>query len=61
MEGVPFRAPGGMLVPLLASVIMVWMLSTLEWKELLAASGLVVISGLIYVLLGRGMAGKVKT
>jgi amino acid transporter len=48
MEGVPFRAPGGMWVPLPASAIMIWMLTTLEGKELLAAAGLVVISGVVY-------------
>ena len=53
MEGVPFRAPGGILVPLLASVIMVWMLTMLEWKELLAAAGLVVIAGVVYWICER--------
>jgi amino acid transporter len=48
MEGEPFRAPGGPLVPLVASAIMIWMLTTLEWKELVAAAGLVVAAGAIY-------------
>jgi amino acid transporter len=48
MEGEPFRAPGGVFVPLLASAIMIWMLTTLEWKELVAAAGLVIVSGVAY-------------
>jgi len=43
--GIPFRAPGGRYVPLAAASIIVWMLSTLRWMELLAAAGLVVVSG----------------
>jgi APA family basic amino acid/polyamine antiporter len=48
MAGEPFRAPGGPYVPLAASAIMVWMLTTLEWKELAEAAGLVIVSGAIY-------------
>jgi len=48
MAGEPFRAPGGPFVPLAASVIILWMLMTLEWKELAAAGGLVIVSGAIY-------------
>jgi amino acid transporter len=44
----PFRAPGGPFVPLAASAIMVWMLTTLERKELVAAAGLVIVSGAVY-------------
>lgn len=48
MAGEPFRAPGGSFVPLAATAIIVWMLTTLEWKELAAAAGLVAVSGAIY-------------
>ena len=48
MAGEPFRAPGGPFVPLAASAIMVWMLTTLERKELAAAAGLVIVSGAVY-------------
>jgi amino acid transporter len=48
MAGEPFRAPGGALLPLLASAIIVWMLTTLEQKELAAAALLVILSGAIY-------------
>ena len=50
MDGEPFQAPGGPLVPVAASAIIVWMLSTLEWKELAAGVVLVVVSGTIYWL-----------
>jgi amino acid transporter len=48
MAGEPFHAPGGPYVPLAASVIMIWMLTTLEWKELAEAAGFVIVSGAIY-------------
>ena len=51
--GAPFRAPGGAVVPLAASAIIVWMLSTLSWTELGAAMGLVVVSGVAYALQER--------
>ena len=48
MEGKPFRAPGGAFVPLAASAIIVWMLTTLDLRELFAALCIVVISGIAY-------------
>jgi amino acid transporter len=53
LESEPFRAPGGPLVPLLASAIMIWMLTTLEWKELRAAAVLVIVSGVVYWIYER--------
>ena len=53
MAGEPFRAPGGPLVPLAASAIIVWMLTTLERKELAAAAGLVIVSGAVYGICER--------
>ena len=52
--GPPFRAPGGSLVPLAASAIILWLLSTLAWVELAAAMFLVVVSGVVYALQERG-------
>jgi amino acid transporter len=46
--GPPFRAPGGSFVPLAASSIILWMLSTLAWNELAAATSLVIVSGVVY-------------
>src|SRR5882724_9987053 len=50
MAGEPFRAPGGPFVPLAASAIIVWMLTTLERKEIAAAAGLVIVSGAVYAI-----------
>jgi basic amino acid/polyamine antiporter, APA family len=52
-HGVPFRAPGGSLVPLAASAIILWLLSTLAWGELASAILLVVASGVFYALRER--------
>jgi len=51
--GPPFRAPGGSLVPLAASAIILWLLSTLAWVELASAIVLVVVSGGAYALQER--------
>jgi amino acid transporter len=51
--GEPFRAPGGPFVPIAASAIIVWMLTTLELRELAAAFVLVVASGTFYWLQPR--------
>ena len=53
MDGEPFHAPGGAFVPLAASAIIVWMLTTLDWRELIAAFFLVAVSGTVYWLRGR--------
>jgi amino acid transporter len=53
MAGEPFRAPGGPFVPLAACVIIVWMLTTLELKELAAAASLVLGSGVVYAICER--------
>jgi basic amino acid/polyamine antiporter, APA family len=52
-DGEPFRAPGGPFVPIAASAIIVWMLTTLELKELTAAFVLVGVSGTFYGLQRR--------
>jgi amino acid transporter len=58
MAGEPFRAPGGPFVPLAASAIMVWLLTTLDWKELAAVGGLVVVAGAIYGIRERIQAKR---
>lgn len=52
-DGEPFRAPGGPFVPIAASAIIVWMLTTLQLKELTAALVLVGVSGTFYWLQRR--------
>ena len=51
--GEAFRIPGGPFVPLAACAIIVWMLTTLKWKELIAAFALVAVSSLVYWLQPR--------
>jgi len=58
LAGKPFRAPGGVLVPIAAAAIIVWLLSTLTWPELATTAGLAIVSGLTYGLLQRRVAGK---
>jgi APA family basic amino acid/polyamine antiporter len=50
MASTPFVAPGGAIVPLAASAIIVWMLSTLAGGELASAASLIVVSGIAYTL-----------
>ena len=52
-SGPPFRAPGGSFVPLAASAIILWLLSTLAWAELAAALFLVAASGVVYAMQER--------
>jgi basic amino acid/polyamine antiporter, APA family len=47
-HGAPFVAPGGIFVPLAASAIILWMLSTLTWTELASAIGLAIVSAAVY-------------
>jgi amino acid transporter len=58
--GPPFRAPGGPLVPIAASAIIVWLLGTLAWPELTAATALVVVSGVAYAAQERWRRGRVN-
>jgi basic amino acid/polyamine antiporter, APA family len=48
MDGEPFHAPGGWFVPLAASLIIVWMLTTLRWQELVGAFVIVAVSAIVY-------------
>jgi amino acid transporter len=48
MDGEPFHAPGGWLVPLAASLIIVWMLTMLRWQELVGAFVIVAVSAIVY-------------
>jgi amino acid transporter len=50
-HGAPFRAPGGPFVPLVAVVIILWMLSTLDRIEWIYAGVLVGVAAIVYTLL----------
>jgi APA family basic amino acid/polyamine antiporter len=56
MAGVPFRAPGGSFVPLAASALIIWLLSTLAMTEVVATTVLVVVSAGVYALQERWRA-----
>ena len=47
--GKPFVAPGGPLVPIAAAGIIVWLLSTLAWRELAAGGVFVIVTGAIFM------------
>ena len=46
--GAPFVAPGGPWVPIAAAAIILWLLSTLALREMLATLAFVVVAGLAY-------------
>jgi len=56
-SGSGFRAPGGVAVPIAASAIIVWMLSTLAWTELAAAAVVSVASAAFYTWQERSRGG----
>jgi len=49
-HGPPFVAPGGTLVPLAASAIIVWLLSTLTWVELASALAVAIAAAVVYAV-----------
>jgi amino acid transporter len=49
-HGTPFVAPGGTLVPLAASAIIVWLLSTLTWVELASALAVAIAAAVVYAV-----------
>lgn len=56
MAGPPFVAPGGPVVPLAASALIVGLLWTLAWRELLAAAVVAGISAVVYTVIERRKA-----
>jgi APA family basic amino acid/polyamine antiporter len=52
MDGPPFRAPGGPLVPLAAAGLIIALMWTLTWAELAATLSLATLSALGYAVLG---------
>ena len=49
-HGTPFVAPGGTLVPLAGSAIIVWLLSTLMWMELASALAVAIAAAVVYAV-----------
>ena len=46
--GLPFVAPGGPVVPIAAAAIILWVLSTLAVREMIATLSFVAIAAVIY-------------
>jgi amino acid transporter len=56
----PFRVPGGPVVPLLASAVVVWLLTSARAVEFLAAAAVLVVAALLYWLRPRRGATAAK-
>lgn len=56
--GPPFVAPGGMLVPLAAVAMIVWLLSTLAWRELAAGCLFIALTAAIFTAHERAKRGS---
>jgi APA family basic amino acid/polyamine antiporter len=48
--GIPFVVPGGALVPVAAAAIIVWLLSTLAIREMIATLAFVTVTALVYAI-----------
>jgi basic amino acid/polyamine antiporter, APA family len=46
--GIPFVAPGGPVVPIAAAVLILWLLSTLAMREMIATASFVAVAAIIY-------------
>ena len=49
-DGVPFRTPVGPLVPLAASLVMLWLLTSAGAAELMVVAGILVVASVFYLL-----------
>jgi amino acid transporter len=55
-----FKIPGGMIVPLLATAIIIWVLSHLSKAEMIGISIMLVILSLVYILVRRYKKEQVR-
>ena len=53
-DGAPFRIAGGPVVPLLASGVVVWLLTTASWREYAAVGGVLVVTSVLFVARAGG-------
>jgi amino acid transporter len=59
VEGaVPFEVPGGALVPILAVVVIVWLLSSATMREFLVVSAVLAGAAVLYVVSGAHRARR---
>lgn len=52
-DGPPFRLPGGPIVPLMACVVVVWMLTSASRREYISVAVAVVVASVLYVIRPR--------
>ncbi len=55
-EGIPFRIPGGPVVPILASSVVIWLISSATRAEFIALGWMVLVSSVIFFL--TSMSGR---
>lgn len=56
--GIPFRVPGGPVVPVLAIAVIGWLLSSASAREFAIVGGVVVVSALLYAVTGARRAAR---
>ena len=62
VEGaVPFKVPGGAIVPVMAVAVIVWLLSSATMREFLVVSAVLVVAALLYLVSGAHRARGERT
>jgi amino acid transporter len=56
--GIPFRIPGGAVVPVLAAAVIVWLLSSATPREFLVVGAVLVAAALVYIASGAHRARR---
>jgi amino acid transporter len=56
--GIPFRVPGGAVVPFLALAAIAYLLTSIKWDEWLAAAAVVVVSAVLYFVTAGARARR---
>ncbi|MDQ6828379.1 MAG: APC family permease, partial [Gemmatimonadota bacterium] len=57
---IPFRVPGGAIVPWLACAVIVWILSSTPWPELRAVGLVLIGATIVFALTARSRASRVQ-
>lgn len=59
-EGAPFRVAGGPVVPVLASGVVVWLLTTASWREYAAVGVVLVVTTMLFLVRRRAVRAAVE-
>jgi amino acid transporter len=51
LDAPPFVVPGGPLIPLLACVVVLWLLANAQWSELLSVAVMILVATLLFLLM----------